>query len=1212
MRLRCHRLLGVTLILCLHVQVEEVNTTVDQDAEDRTKEAENMHTVLRELELVLENRDLMAEARRRAFMESQVRRVIFRIGQRAMARGMSAWKEMWKHNKRIRFLVYRSLSFWRRARLAHVFGPWARWAVYQQRQKHEAAMQNLDDVVNSDLEQKFMEIQERTDELLGDELVDKIDRRIQANNEDITEQIKEIEEDVRLAKEESAAADSNANSAHERIDNEIITWLEAQRQAQIDSGVRKLVMRNLITALKRSFDAWYEYHLRYKRLSHIMSKAVNMLRQRWLTRCLHAWMGYHRWMKDQGWGERIKEVKQELQSHAENLSPGLSPEQLEELQQLFGEQMESMLEPISEMIEENQENVENLRHILVGEEPDAEEKEITAEETVGLLTDLRNRVQIMEEKPENEYGPEQRQQERRARIEAAMRVRLFGYRSKRLAKAFLQWKADYLAQKDHLGQVLKSINFWNKGCSASCFEIWKRSTLRNKQQKIDDAQKALEKKMEDMIGTKVEEAHETIAETQRDQVETKDAMQDFKEDLRVIQLQMTTHTENVSSTKRDKDDLWRKRTLNKMLSRLMHKFLGRAFDGWRAKVAHKLRTANLKTKVLWRMENVNMARAFDPWLIKARRALKEEQEARVNQIDEYARSLAERIGDTIDQIGDLEKAKDTSTNGMASEFFGEDDDETEKPLEVGSEAWAEQLQEQIAQQLAEGGGSGGGISDEKMAEFMAAVSERLEHLEVTLREDFQHVEVRCDLLGRQFAVMKGKGWGAGTRHPGSVPSSPRAGATGSFDGDVMETNARVEELAASVQELRKKLMHGASVSRSSSSAVVDGQSAAYLGEEIEELRSKLGELKKVKETLVDVTDDLSAVTRRVTKLEQGSDGVELGALVKDVQSLQVSVETGTALATQTTTAVDKLNDLCGANNERVSKLEVTVESVQQSHAKLVAAGEALRKEVNSAANQHQQTGAELARLKDDLTRYGDDAKSIRDHALDLPRAAEFDGLKTEVGGVRTSVQELTTSLAKVFELRADVNALNKSVEAGQSQWVQLPQVIADVGALRETGKQVADLSDSLESQVKRMEEIEGLVGDSQAEKRALGDHLTQLAEKLDRLHATVPASAERQLPGRAAASGGPKSAEFSTVSRRVTQLKMDREKLRREGGQEERLRETERELAQLQAKLDKIFDEEDVAASPARRSAGRTSSAAREQAWKRAQGGRGSTPPRGA
>ena len=338
--------------------------------------------------------------------------------------------------------------------------------------------------------------------------------------------------------------------------------------------------------------------------------------------------------------------------------------------------------------------------------------------------------------------------------------------------------------------------------------------------------------------------------------------------------------------------------------------------------------------------------------------------------------------------------------------------------------------------------------------------------------------------------------------------------------------------------------------------------------------------------------------------------------MKDVQSLRVSVETGTALATQTTTAVDKLNDLCGANNERVSKLEVTVEGVQQSHAKLVVAGEALRKEVNSAANQHQQTGAELARLKDDLTRYGDDAKSIRDHTLDLPRAAEFDGLKTEVGGVRTSVQELTTSLAKVFELRADVNALNKSVEAGQSQWVQLPQVIADVGALRETGKQVADLSDSLESQdlnlVKRMEEIEGLVGDSQAEKRALGDHLTQLAEKLDRLHATVPASAGRQLPGRAAASGGPKSAEFSTVSRRVTQLKMDREKLRREGGQEERLRETERELAQLQAKLDKIFDEEDVAASPARRSAGRTSSAAREQAWKRAQGGRGSTPPRGA
>ena len=38
------------------------------------------------------------------------------------------------------------------------------------------------------------------------------------------------------------------------------------------------------------------------------------------------------------------------------------------------------------------------------------------------------------------------------------------------------------------------------------------------------------------------------------------------------------------------------------------------------------------------------------------------------------------------------------------------------------------------------------------------LEERLEHLEVSLREEFQHVEVRCDVISREFNRLRGKEW----------------------------------------------------------------------------------------------------------------------------------------------------------------------------------------------------------------------------------------------------------------------------------------------------------------------------------------------------------------------------------------------------------------------------------------------------------------------
>ena len=80
-------------------------------------------------------------------------------------------------------------------------------------------------------------------------------------------------------------------------------------------------------------------------------------------------------------------------------------------------------------------------------------------------------------------------------------------------------------------------------------------------------------------------------ETVQQMAELKEHNVKFTEDFQAFQ-------EQVENLQVDRRRLKIDRTIRKVLSKLMYKFIAAAFSGWKAKVMRKLRIANLRNKVV--------------------------------------------------------------------------------------------------------------------------------------------------------------------------------------------------------------------------------------------------------------------------------------------------------------------------------------------------------------------------------------------------------------------------------------------------------------------------------------------------------------------------------------------------------------------------------------------------------------------------------------
>ena len=485
---------------------------------------------------------------------------------------------------------------------------------------------------------------------------------------------------------------------------------------------------------------------------------------------------------------------------------------------------------------------------------------------------------------------------------------------------------------------------------------------------------------------------------------------------------------------------WIGLTLRKVHARWTKASIMRIFQRWHEQSEHRARTRNLMKKTIRRMDHLAIHNCFSPWLMAARARLKQQADQAMQEQQKKHIAASERISILEQRLQEME---DTSFADQLAAIHARLEELSEHP--AGIDALQQNLEE------------------------------RLEHLEVSLRKEYQHVEVRCDIVSREFNRLRGGEWKDGLR-PSEQPLESMFELESSAGRQLKELQQSMGAVQTEMEIVRgflkKPTEPSAAPAAGASSEELAGLQAAV--STIEANVQRVLDLKASLDTVQQQQQDVQA------KVEQYSEWcAEVRGVVSTFQdqlgSVQSSVEAQAAKAAVPVAApapVPAPSPAPTGSSEELASLQAAVSTMETSHAERVldlkASLDAVQQQQQGAQAKLDQTTESIAEVRGVVSTFQDQLGSVQS-SVEAQAAAsvEVAELKAGMGSVEREISSMKNEQqqrqvvdgdhsASIAGLTAELNGLQQAHEQTQHDARDLTAAVTETkNQLSETRSQLA-------------------------------------------------------------------------------------------------------------------------------------------------------------
>eukprot|EP01043_Picozoa_sp_COSAG02_P025002 COSAG02_NODE_1388_length_12920_cov_8.638122_4_plen_1019_part_00 len=585
------------------------------------------------------------------------------------------------------------------------------------------------------------------------------------------------------------------------------------------------------------------------------------------------------------------------------------------------------------------------------------------------------------------------------------------------------------------------------------------------------------------------------------------AMDAFMTRARELEVDLNATKDDLHGTMNAQRKKWIDMTLRRVIAKWHRGIMKTTFDRWHEEAVHKVRLQHDMRKAVAIMDNFTVAMAFGPWLA-ASRQLKDEKllahtyavaDEATTRLDSLEQQIGEKHSTTAQQFVDLQNSMSQIQTSAAQD---------KKDINHQLATMHEKLEEL------------GHIGD--VDRLQKEIEDRLEHLEVSLREEFQHVEVRCDIVSREFNRLCGKEWKDGLP-PNKQPLDGLFAAESSAGRQLQELQESMGVVKKET-ELLREFMH--------SDRQLMGVSPRSGGSSEEGLDSLRRSVR-----------DIEATVERVSELKAS------------VQHLQQQTESVRSKQTDTTEALAAQLGEVGGLKKQLDALASTVSSQAAASidtVQLKVGVSSVEREISTMRNEQQRLGA-----------------------VDANHSASIAGLKAELDALRqahTHTQNITRDLQSV------VGDTRSEVKASGSQLQTLEQAVAATKA------QVATNSTALQETMSGLDGKVARISEHHEQQEQAAQMSRMIEEQVGaaaQFDTQMPEEGDPPSPVRATAMMD----ELGFVTRRIATLQLEQEVLAQAAeenpGATARLEEVVQELSALESALDQLGVQVGMDPSPA-------------------------------
>ena len=671
----------------------------------------------------------------------------------------------------------------------------------------------------------------------------------------------------------------------------------------------------------------------------------------------------------------------------------------------------------------------------------------------------------------------------------------------------------------HIEKLLRNVAIrWTHRDRSAAFNKWAHFAKKQKRQR-NLAKKCI-RRMDNLTVSRSFLPLLAAARALKDE-RTDSALAAYEERANQLMTDVTDTRLHLEGTMLEQRSKWIDMTLRRVLARWNKSLVASVFEMWAKKATHFAHVRQMMMKTIRIMDNQRVHHAFSPWLAAARQMKEEKLLAHTYEMHDEASARLEQ----------LEKAQSHQQKSLSDQVVELRESITE--IQSGTVQKDSDLEAQLAAihgKLAE-------LHETGDVEMMRrAIEERLEHLEVSLREEFQHVEVRCDIVSREFNRLCGKEWKDGLP-PNKQPLDGLFAQESSAGRQLNELQQSMSALKSETSVMREVMRTQAGSAGGDSTPRGGGAS----GEELSSLRQtvhsmegniqRVFELKASLDVLQQQTDSARSKTEATSEAVAKMDG-EMSGLKSQVESVATAV-----------TAHE-------ATGSAVAELKAGIHSVER--------------EISAMRNEQQQRGV-----------------------VDEGHSASIAGLKAELGSLvqaHTQAQHSTRDLGhKIEGTQSGVQVAEAKLKASEVKMRTLEQALATTKA------EVADNASVLEANLTKVQQQVTAVAEECAQvaekqdgiESGLREASVQAAEQAERTIMAEQAAAdataqmmEQQLPEEGDPPGaGGVIGELGNITRRIATLQMEQDVLSAEADDPEaaaRLEEVVHELSALEGALDQL------------------------------------------
>jgi hypothetical protein len=524
---------------------------------------------------------------------------------------------------------------------------------------------------------------------------------------------------------------------------------------------------------------------------------------------------------------------------------------------------------------------------------------------------------------------------------------------------------------------------------------------------------------------------------------------------------------------------WIKNTLSHAAARWLRKNVVLVWQSWAGYTLKQKRVRNLAHKTIAHMENLTVALCFSPWLRQARDFALSRQQGVLLEIQQQS----------SDRMADAEQTLSEQLDALRARMDGDSDDLVINRIRFDLE-------------------------------------ERLEFLEVSLREEFQHVEVRCDIIGREFGRLQGKSWRDAGHPTGTIPAV-----------NVDELGQRVGQLQTDFAAMQDQ-------------SGTNGEMVAETRRSVENMQGNIARVLEMQSHVDSIRESQTALAERVGQARQEPDSQLPAKVVAE--------------------AVLQLPQL----KAQVHGLERELSSLRHEQQHFPAAITALTSDVarfkSDVANIHQ-TNHESKRLSESAM---SDIAKVRTSVASVK--SEFGGVQGSIDIVHQVQQDGQRTANELATLKGHLGSIRQVQEQSQRATTETAAAMADIAML---GSKLEVLETSILQRSQDLDRCISSMEQGQADDDELHNNVEMITEKLEALqHMTTSMSVPDQAPSPpppppSIQADGLMMDELGTVTRRIATLKLEKEILTEQNDFEsqERLEDVVEELTELQRALEQVL-----------------------------------------